>query len=100
MHHSDVKFVTACLEHSVIPRGLMIEKTLQISNVDNQKCSAVWERTLNKASKILLRRLKIYHKKAINDLDIQIKKEKAGLSIRIDFIERLGDIYQNANSTF
>ena len=55
--------------------------------------SAVWNEVLLRSSKLLLKRLKDYQKKIVNSLEKQIEKEKAKLSVRLDYMESIETIY-------
>ena len=78
IHQFRLHFTMSFLDYNVIPRGLMIKKAPQITSKCIHKRSLIsnLDKTLRKASQLLLKHLKIYHKGVIASIRSEIKEEE------------------------
>ena len=91
----------SCLDYNVIPRGLIIKKAPQTVGKGIYKRNVIsnWERTLRRASQLLLKHLKNYHKGVVTSIKTQIK-EQAKLRRQIDCGQTISYIYHLAHERF
>ena len=92
----------SCLDFNVIPRGLTIKKAPQTDNEGIYERSLISnrEKTLRKASQLLLKHLKSYHKGVITLIRNEIKEEADRLRRLSDFGVSISYIYCLANQIF
>ena len=90
LHEAYLNFTIACLDNNVIPQGLKIKKVTLVAGELVSRCDllAKWNKTLRKASQLLLKHLKSYHKSALTQLKMEIRKEEATFNNRRDYMER------------
>ena len=101
LHQSHLNFIIACLDNNVTPKGLQIKKVSLVASelTPRRNLLAKWNNTLRKASQLLLKHLKYYHKSVLIDLQNEIRKEEAILNNRRDCKESTLIIHQHANKT-
>ena len=83
---SHLNFTTACLDRDLIPKGLTIKKTLVVAGAgDVNRLLSIWQRTLRKTSRILLKHLKHYYRTTLLAISRKIHLEETKLKGRTDF---------------
>ena len=92
-----LSFIKSCLGKNIVPKGLRI-RTIPV--VPQVKClehmlHKKWETTLNRASHILLKHLREYHKEAISILTRKINRMEAWLRTDANFSTELDRILSN-----
>ena len=85
-----LNFVPTCLDLDVIPRGLVIKKTPVVPEVgDMKRLSSIWENTLQKNSRILLKHLKYHYRMTLLTTNSKMQQEQSKLIGWMDFEESL-----------
>ena len=94
-------FVITCLDLDLIPRGLTIQKTPVVLGGGNvRRLLSIWEKTLQKTSRILLKHLKHYYKTTLLTTNSKIWQEESRMRRWTDFMESLTVIRQHTDRIF